>query len=327
MTNAIKKLITEAVKTLLKEYRLETNMVPQGIRAWVDRTIGQRVSKYELEQRGELEIGMPVYEADREEYQMFRLTDGGDAVPVEGVSFYRAGNEGDGVPVLGPRIGGKAVIPSGHVLVMTSRMFKMATLYTAGDAMKMMMPAPSDQEQLSDMELLALYQAKGLKSAYRHKFKPEIYDRLISLGLMASNKSVTNKGRNFLETPQAIERLGGKFSSSKLDHLIKGGWLREGITPEARAEAVAFAKEMKRYIASKYGVDKLSVQIGKSVNPDPYIMVAGKGDVRTLPDQLRRDCLTLVYGPENADKHSMGNISQTYITMHWSQWKKLIGTA
>lgn len=145
---------------------------------------------------------------------------------------------------------------------------------------------------------------------------------------MASNKSVTNKGRNLLELPEFTDRLGSKYDSRKLDHLInKHSWLREGITPEKRAEAVEFAKNLKRFIAEKYGMKKLSVQLGKSVMEDPYIMVTRRGDDRIMPAQLRRDCIMLVYGPAEADRPSIGNIAEMYITMHWSQWKRLMGAA
>lgn len=299
-------------------------MVPQAIRSWVEMTIGSRITKYELEQRGEVEIGMPFFEADREEWQMFQLVEGG-ATPVEGVNFYRSGNEGDGVPVLGKKIQGSAVIPSGHVLVRTSRYLKMATLYTSADAMKMLTPASSDQEQLNDMELLALFQARSLKSAYRHKFSPEVYERLVALGLLNSSKAITNKGRNALESPDLIDRLGSKHSSSKLDHLIKrNSWMNEAISPERRAEAVAFSKMLKKHLAQKYKFPNLRVRLTTNVMDDPYIMVAGKGDVRNVPDQLKRDCILLVYGPEEVERGSIGNISTAYITMKWSQWQQLI---
>lgn len=217
----IRKLVSEAIRSALNEaYRLEPNMVPNGIRAWVESTLGKRVTKYELEQRGEVEISMPFFEADREEWQMFKLING-EAVPMEDVNFYRSGNEGDGVPLTGIKIQGPAVIPSGHVLVRTSRYLNTATLYTSSDAMKMLTPATSDQDELSDMELLALYQARSLKSAYRHKFKPEIYEKLMSLGLINTSKAITNKGRNALESPELIDRLGGKYTSYKLDPLIR----------------------------------------------------------------------------------------------------------
>lgn len=324
---SIRKLISETVMSLLNEaYTLEPNMVPAAIRAWVDSTIGIRVRKYDLEQRGEVEISMPFFEADREEWKMFKLVDGG-AVPMEDVSFYRSGNEGDGVPVMGKKIQGNAVIPSGHVLVRTSRYLRSATLYTSSDAMKMLAPPPSEQDQLSDMELLALYQAKGLKSAYRHKFNPEVYQKLMSLGLMASNKSITSKGRNALESPELIDRLGGKYSSSKLDHLIRNNsWMSEAIDPDQRAEAVAFAKELKRNIAAKYGFKNLRVQLSKGVNEDPFIMVSTKGEVRELPEQLKRDCITMVYGPEEADRPSIGNISSYQIALKWSQWKDFLAS-
>jgi len=220
MQRTILQLVREAVSSVLREshYTLDPNMVPQGIRAWVNATLGRNIRKYKLVQTGEVEIGMPVFEADREIYQMFRL-ENGNAVPMDGVSFYRSGNEGDGVPVTGHKIGGKTTIPSGHVLVKTSRYIGDATLFTADDAQKLLPPAPAEGEELSDLELLALYQAKSLISSYRHKFKPEVYARLIQLGLMAANKSITTKGKNALEYPQNKERLGSQ--GDKLMPLIE----------------------------------------------------------------------------------------------------------
>ncbi len=334
MQRTILQLVREAVSSVLREsyYTLDHNMVPAGIRAWVNATLGRNIRKYKLVQTGEVEIGMPVFEADREIYQMFRL-ENGNAVPMEGVNFYRAGNEGDGVPVTGHKIAGKATVPSGHVLVKTSRYIGDATLFTADDAQKLLPPAPAEGEELTDLELLALYQAKSLIASYRHKFKPEVYARLQQLGLMAANKSITTKGRNALEYPQNSERLGTQ--GNKLMPLIEpwrknwagggAGDVSEGISPERRAEAVAFAKLLKKTLMTKYGIPKIRVEIGKSVSENPYITVSSHAYPEPLPEQLRRDCLLMVYGPEAAEKMTgMGNIREHYIALNWSVWQKLM---
>lgn len=207
MKTTIKTLVQEAIHQVLKEaYALEPRDIPAGIRNWVNAVIGSKVKNYRLEQQGEVEIGIPTFEADREEYQMFKLTNG-DATPVEGVSFHRSGNEGDGVPVTGLKIGGRAVVPSGHVLVRTSRYLKMATLYTSSDAQQFLPQPTTSDNALNDQELAALHAAKSLKSAYRKKFPPEVYARLMALGYMASNKSVTVNGRNALEAPELKNRI------------------------------------------------------------------------------------------------------------------------
>lgn len=314
----IRKIINESIHSLLSEaYRLEPNMVPSGIRNWANAQLKGRVTKYELEQRGEVGIGIPFFEGDLEYYQMFRLVDG-DAIPMEDVSFYRSGLEGDGGQITGKKVEGDAVIPSGHVLAKASSYLRIVTLYTSSDAMKMLVPSPSDQEELSDMELLALFQARHLVSSYRHKFSPEVYQKLMNIGFMNKNKSITNKGRNALESPEFIERLGDRYSSYKLDKLI-----REGISPERRKEAVAFSKELKKHLARTYSFPSMKAQLSKSVMEDPYIMVSAR-ESGGIPPDLKRDCLILVYGLENADKLSMGNITSNYIAMHWSQWEKLM---
>lgn len=321
MIDPLKKLIRETVSEFLNEgYALDPNMVPRGIRSWVEQTLGVRIKKYTLEQYGEVTISMPVFEADRETYQMFRL-ENGDAVPMHGVNFYRAGNEGDGVPVTGHKIEGPVQIPSGHVLVRTSRYLKSATLYTANDAQKLLPPPPTEETRLSDFELLALFQARSLISSYRHKFKPEVYDRLISLGLMAKNKSITINGKNTLEEPSNKERLGTQGMA--LDHLINDrSWLREAIEPEQRKQVVEFAKGLKRTIIDRYKIN-VRVQVSKSVNPDPYIQVSSGDYDSPLPAQLIKDCLLLKYGPEAAERGgTMGNVTNHYIALSWSEWQK-----
>lgn len=327
MLDRLQILIKEAISELLNEdYRLEPNMVPKGIRDWAASVLGRKVRKYNLVQKGEHHIGMPVFEADRETYQMFKL-ENGDAVPMHGVSFYRSGNEGDGVPVLGHRIEGAVQIPSGHVLVRTSSYIGDVTLFTATDAQKLLPPPPSEGEQLSDMELLCLWQARSTASAYRYKrYKPEVFAKLISLGLMAANKAITVKGRNTLEYPEYKERLGSQ--GDKLLHLIepwRAAWknnITEAIGPEERKQVVDFAKALKRSIIAKYGVN-VKVSVAKSVNPDPYIQVSSADYDSPLPAQLVKDCLLLKYGPEAAERGgTMGNITNHYIALNWSEWQK-----
>ena len=55
--------------------------------------------------------------------------------------------------------------------------------------------------------MLILLQAKALKSHARDKFPDKEYEGLIGKGLLASNRSITTKGRNMVENPELRARI------------------------------------------------------------------------------------------------------------------------
>jgi hypothetical protein len=56
-------------------------------------------------------------------------------------------------------------------------------------------------------ELLILVQAKGLKSFARKKFPDKEYENLIANGYLASNRSITVKGKNIASMPEVRDKL------------------------------------------------------------------------------------------------------------------------
>lgn len=204
IANQIRKTILESLLSESKMY-LEPKDVPPAIRSWTGN-----LKKFILHQTSEpVRIGLPWHESDRVTYQFFKLN-GSNATPV-GNSLTRSGFEVDSPQGYeeGEKKSGVVNVPEGHVLVELHTYPPMAEIYTGPGAQMMIDSAPS--EDLSPAEILALVAAKGLKPAYRPKFKEEVYQRLISLGLMASNKSITVSGKNYLYKPGVNE----KFEEAK----------------------------------------------------------------------------------------------------------------
>ena len=62
-------------------------------------------------------------------------------------------------------------------------------------------------DKLSDDAIVALNNAGSLKSAYRQKFDISVYQELISLGLLTTQKAMTIEGKNAIKSQEAIDRL------------------------------------------------------------------------------------------------------------------------
>lgn len=197
------------IKTImgLSEGRIHVsvNDVPSEILAWARRQVGSNFSKnIVIQQESRVSIGMPWHEADRAYWQFFKLTGSGRATEA-GDGIGRSGLEGDGV-VTGNEVDGYVNVPSGYVLACAGTYPVRLTLYTADDAMK---PVGSGDEldKLSINQLMILLQAKGLKSPYRDKFPDDEYVGLIASGYLASNRSITIKGRNMVEDPALKQKI------------------------------------------------------------------------------------------------------------------------
>lgn len=174
---------------------LTKNDVPEDIQKFANDVLKKNLQKYSVRATGVYHADMPWHEADRTYTRMFKLMDNNRAYATE-FSFSRSGLEGDGV-VTGKEIKGEVNIPEGFVFVEVGTYPPRCDIYTAKGAS--LLPPPKQDEELSDGLLAVLHFAASLKSAYRPKFKEEVYQKLIDKGLLAKNRSITQEGRNILE--------------------------------------------------------------------------------------------------------------------------------
>ena len=118
---------------------------------------------------------------------------------------------------------GNTPIPSGYVLATVGTYPKRLRIVTNTDAMNIIPDNSEALNKLSDEALVALYQAKAYKSFYRQKFNDSVYQELISLGLLNSQKAITIDGRNLVSSPEVIERLRSIKAKDKKEN----GWNRK----------------------------------------------------------------------------------------------------
>jgi len=182
---------------------VKASEIPQQIIAWAKSIVGSGFqNNISIEKAtGKVTIGMPWHDADRETHQFFKLTDNGAAEAGKPVSKsgWSEVNMNDKY--------GTIEIPSGYVLATVGTYPKRLKLTTNADAMNMISNNDEVLNKLSDEALVALYQAKSFKSPYRQKFGDNVYQELISLGLMNSQRAITIDGRNLVNSPEVIERL------------------------------------------------------------------------------------------------------------------------
>ena len=206
--NRLNEEITRIRKVMgLSESKIyvSPNEVPSDIISWARHKVGSNFSKnIVINQQSNVEVSMPWHEADREYWQFFKLIDPKTAKLV-GNEIGRSGLEGDGV-VTGNEVSGKVTVPSGYVLACAGTYPVRLTLYTADDALKSINDV-SILDQFSIEELIILLQAKGLKSPYRTKYPDNLYMKLIDGGYLASNRSITLKGRNIAAMPETKEKI------------------------------------------------------------------------------------------------------------------------
>ena len=176
------------------------NDIPNGIKEWVKEETGSYVKDYKIDQSGDrVRVKMPWHEACTDVYQFFDLTND-DAVPV-GNSVTRSGYEGNSPQgyLEGQSKDGYVDIPTGKVLVIYSSYPRGVKILTSKGS-KLFLADTSKSEDLTDEEVLILQTTKSLKSFARPKFPDKFYDNLISRGLLAKNRSITNDGRNVLSS-------------------------------------------------------------------------------------------------------------------------------
>lgn len=192
-------------KSNLNEARIyvKASEVPVQIINWAKALVGKGFeNKITVEKaEGKVTIGMPWHDADRETHQFFKLTDNG--AEEAGRPVARSGwsevNMGDKY--------GTVEIPSGFVLATVGTYPKRLEIITNADAMNMISNHDETLNKLSDDDMVALNNATSLKPAYRQKFADNVYQELMALGLLNSQKAVTIDGRNLIRSPEAIERL------------------------------------------------------------------------------------------------------------------------
>jgi len=190
------------------EIYLSASDVPVGIRDWAKSMAGKNIQRYKLDQSGKsVTIDMPWHDADRETYQFFKMVgDGNNAIPV-GNQLTRSGWESDSQQgyIEGQQKSGSVQIPEGMLLVVYGTYPQRVVIHTGPNA-KLMIPDNSKFEDISNEELVVLIAAKSLKSFARPKFPDDVYNKLISKGLLAKNRSITNDGRNLLNDSNIKEK-------------------------------------------------------------------------------------------------------------------------
>ena len=176
--------------------------LPPQIIEWAKSIIGTGFQNNITIQKsnGAIQIGMPWHEADKETHQYFKLADNGAAVAGDPVSRSRWSEENMGDKY------GNTPIPSGYVLVTVGTYPKRLRIVTNTDAMNVI-PDSSASNKLSDEALVALYQAKSFKPFYRQKFSDSVYQELMTLGLLNSQKAITIEGKNLINSPEVISKL------------------------------------------------------------------------------------------------------------------------
>jgi len=177
--------------------------IPPQIIEWAKSIIGSGFQNNITIQKstGAINIGMPWHEADKETHQYFKLIDNGAAEMGRPISKSGWGevNMGD--------VYGDTPIPSGYVLATVGTYPKRLRIITSPDAMNMLSSNDEALNKLSDEALVALHQAKTFKPAYRQKFGNNVYQELISSGFFNNQKAITISGKNFINSPEVIERL------------------------------------------------------------------------------------------------------------------------
>lgn len=181
--------------------------VPPQIIEWAKSIIGSGFQNNITIQKsnGLIEIGMPWHDADRETHQYFKLI--GDGAAVMGNPVSRSGwSEVSMFDKFGGK-SGNIPIPSGYVLATVGTYPRRLEIITSPDAMNLVTSNDETLNKLSDEAMVALYQAKAYKSFARQKFNDSVYAELLSSGLMNKQRAITIDGRNFINSPEAIERL------------------------------------------------------------------------------------------------------------------------
>lgn len=175
--------------------------VPKQIIDWAKTIVGKGFeNKIQLEKNKTKTIGLPWHDADKETHQFFKLINGavptGNPVSKSGWSEVNMYDDPYGT----------VDIPSGFVLATVGTYPKRLTLTVSSDAIDVIQDT-SVLNELTNEEIVALHQAKALKSRYRQKFNQEVYNSLIEKELLKPNKAITIDGRNLISSEQAKDKL------------------------------------------------------------------------------------------------------------------------
>ena len=177
--------------------------VPQQILMWANSYLGKGFERNITIEKvnGKVNIGMPWHDRDKETHQFFKLTPNGAEMVGNPVS-----KTGWSETSMLDKPYGKVDVPSGYILATVGTYPKRLRLSVSNDAMNLI-PDNKKLNNISDEGMVALYQAKTLKSPFRYKFNSEVYQELIKLGLMNSQKAITIDGKNLINSPESRERL------------------------------------------------------------------------------------------------------------------------
>lgn len=199
------------MKNLILEGRafyLSHDKVPYEIQQWVSDMNGGRYNKdYKIEETDTLTISTPGFESDSITYQGFKIFDNNRAQIIPDAEIVRHGWESDSPQGYqdGIRKSGKVNIPPNGVIVAYSSRFRNAIIYISDTGLIKSLSSNNNidyESEFSLAETIALIAAKKLKSQYRPKFKPEVYQRLMDKGLMKPNKAISTEGKNLVEDPE-----------------------------------------------------------------------------------------------------------------------------
>lgn len=186
--------------------------IPADLVQWANSKIGN-VRRWKVRQKGEVYVSGAWHENSASIYGVFHLMND-HYIKIKEVFI---GGKEPFTP------NEKIEIPSGFLVVLLDRMTRVADIYTSSDALKMIQDT-SALDTLSDEETMALYEASRLKSPFRFKFPDEIYNSLLTKGLMAKNRSITIEGRNLINSvPRAkiseiCDRLNEKYKNGRVYH-------------------------------------------------------------------------------------------------------------
>lgn len=204
----MKILLSESVYSLVVEnvIHMSQSDIPSDLVQWAKSKI-KNVRGWRVTQTGKINVSGAWHEHTVNNYGIFQLSNGRYIKQNE---FSVAGWE--------PTTGSQTInIPSGYLVVVTDSRTATADIYTAPDALKLLQDT-SILDELSDEEIMALYESKKLISKARFKFKDEVYNKLIQLKLMNTNRSITIEGKNVVENisrdkiREVVERLNKIYS-------------------------------------------------------------------------------------------------------------------
>lgn len=193
---------------------IEPKDLPHGIRRWAENILspqsnfgrGRKLGWISVEARDTVTIQSSGSDTSRDYWAAFVLTEG-DATQVGSTIVRKAAN------MFEPHSTDRTTtrVEPGTVLCRLTVGYKVVMLYVfTGEGAVFALPPPPE---LTDGELTCVLQASHLKSAYRDKWKPEVYASLIDKGLLNKNKSVTASGRNVADniTYEKKDALRKKF--------------------------------------------------------------------------------------------------------------------